>query len=322
MEEEKKNTPEWMAKEAKAKRIRRSKLIKFIFINIMWFISGVVLAYFCYLIITQFLHSMHVPGNTLTYVQNATLLWPTATICNWNQNIEGDPSLAPEYTNLTLMQCVDWASNGGSGGPCANDTFTFQYINTAFGIFNCFVFNNNSNNVSSSMTTGFAGSISALFSITAPPANYDFRSGLQVTFDYIGNPPDLYNEIRFAPPGYDAFFGIQTTEITFLNNQTGPFYSYSTSYSSTQLPNYFTFPLPWPQNDTELVSVSFSFQTLNMQVIEYDTAYTVINLFGDFSGMIGVLMGMDIIKLTVSLPVCFAVCGEGEFAEVTEHFSG
>jgi len=305
-----------MAKEAKAKRIKKTKIMKLVFINIVWFTVGVVMAYYSYLILEQFITAIHVPGNTLTFVQNSSLYWPTVTICNWNQNVNGAIDLAPDYTNLTLQQCYNWAANNGSGAPCDANLFTYQAINTAFGIFNCYVFNNDSSNVLNSSTTGFAGSLSVLFTITSPPTNYYYRIGLQVTLDYIGIPPDLYNEIRFAPPAYDAFYGIQAIETTFSNNNTGPFYSYSTSYSSTLLPS-----TP-PNSSTEYVSVSFSFQTLNMEVIQYATQYTVINLLGDFSGMIGVLMGMDMIKLSASLPVCFAVCGEGEFSEVTEHFSG
>jgi len=297
--------------EDKNPRKRKIRLIKDIFIHIIWVSMGALMIYYIVLIITPFVDSKSLPTSTVTYSTNATLLFPAVTICNWNQ------VLGPyfDYENITLVDCFNWFLNTS----CVSE-FSYVVVITTFGNFSCYVFNNDTSNIYNSSQTGFGGSFSVLFSITTPPSTYLYRTGLQATFDAVGVVPDVYNEIRFAPPGYDSFYGIQVVATTFNNvtnsSDQGPFFTYNTLYSATTLSNQ-------PSNSSELyVSVSFAFQTLNLQDISYDSTYKLTNLFGDFSGMVGVLMGIDVIKLSASIPVMILACRKRKLSYVTEHFTG
>jgi len=274
---------------------------------------GSLMIYYFYLIISQYISSSQQPTSTVTYSTNATLLFPSVTICNWNQVLINESF--EDFENLTMIDCFNWQEND----TCV-DQFKYQIITTSFGNFNCYVFNNDTEHIYNSSQTGFGGSFSALFLISQPPGNYLFRTGLQATFDSPGTIPDVYNEIRFAPPGYDSFYGIQVVATTFENETEvalqGPFYTFNTLYSTTTLPFGVT-------NTSEvLVSVSFAFQTLNLQDIDYSSTYKITNLSGDFSGMIGVLMGIDVIKLSASIPVMILACRKRKLKYVTEHFTG
>jgi len=298
--------------EDKDPRKRKIRIIKDVFVHIIWIAMGSLMIYYFYLIISQYLGSKSQPTSTVTYSTNITLLFPAVTICNWNQVIN---NTYEDYENLTMLDCFNWQNNE----TCV-PLFTYEVIPTSFGNFNCYVFNNDTNHVYNSSQTGFGGSFSALFLVTQPPSNYLFRTGLQVTFDAPGTVPDVYNEIRFAPPGYDSFYGIQVVSTTYENesnpNNQGPFFSYNTLYSAT------TLPFGVANKTDALVSISFAFQTLNLQDIDYASTYKITNLFGDFSGMIGVLMGIDVIKLSASIPVMILACRKRKLKYVTEHFTG
>ena len=40
---------------------------------------------------------------------------------------------------------------------------------------------------------------------------------------------------------------------------------------------------PKPESEYGYVGISFAFQTLSLQIVQFDTAYTLNNLFGDFA---------------------------------------
>jgi len=59
-------------------------------------------------------------------------------------------------------------------------------------------------------------------------------------------------------------------------------------------------------NETiDYIGVSFAFDALNVQEILFSVDYTILNFFGDFAGMIGTLMGLDVIKVAISLPTAY-----------------
>ncbi len=65
------------------------------------------------------------------------------------------------------------------------------------------------------------------------------------------------------------------------------------------------------------MGVSFSFETLSIQQITFQSSYTILNFFGDFAydscvivfnqrrGMIGTLMGLDVIKVAMAVPTSY-----------------
>jgi len=172
---------------------------------------------------------------------------------------------------------------------------------------------------------GFGGSFSLLFEVVNPPDTYFYRVGLQATFVKTGVWPDIYNETRFASPGFDTFFGLQAIETTFQNesdpNLTGPFVTYDTTYSLTQLPIGFQ-KNNVSSNNSVLISVSFAFQTLNLQKIIYSSTYSLANLLGDFSGVVGTVLGLDVMKVMAGIPVVILAVRKREIAKLIEHFSG
>ena len=55
------------------------------------------------------------------------------------------------------------------------------------------------------------------------------------------------------------------------------------------------------------ISVSWAFDTLNLQQITYASQYTLENFFGDFAGMIGTLMGLDMVKVAAGAYVAYLI---------------
>jgi len=207
---------------------------------------------------------------------------------------------------------------------CDPDAWKFINIVTDQGTFNCYYFNNDTNNVQTSSNIGFSGSFSLLFEVENPPDDYSFRTGLQATFVRTGAWPDIYNEIRFASPGEDTFFGIQAVETTFQNESDpalqGPFVTYDTSYALTRLPVGLLSNRTG--NNSALISVSFAFQTLNLQKIVYSSTYSVANLLGDFAGVVGTVLGLDLMKLLAGIPVAILAARKRDIGKIVDHFSG
>jgi hypothetical protein len=288
---------------------------KNIFLGIVWLAVTGVMAWYMSIILVQFFYQT--PGSTVTYTTRDGENLPSVTICNWNQII--DDVYTPD-TNLTMVECYKWSIED----VCPPGTFQYTQVPTDYGVFNCYLFNSDTENPITSEVTGFAGSYSALFEIVLPiypPAEqFAYRAGLQVSFSEIGVVPDVYNEIRFAPPGVDSFYGVRLVETTYKNetveaNQ-GPFTSYETVYSTIALINQPTI------NGTGLVAVSFSFQTLSVLIIEYDKTYSQANFFGDFAGMLGTLMGLDTIKVAASIPVFLLAVKKRRPGDIGDHFNG
>lgn len=68
--------------------------------------------------------------------------------------------------------------------------------------------------------------------------------------------------------------------------------------------------------------LSFAYQTLSKQTIQFSIGYTIDNLFGDFAGMIGTLMGLDTIKVAAGLPLFYLAAKMKSMKILEDHFNG
>jgi len=184
-----------------------------------------------------------------------------------------------------------------------------------FGTFYCFQYNNDSNNPVQTQSTGYSGSMSIVFSISTDITGFDERIGIQTTFSVQGSPPDLYNEIRFAPIGYDSFYALQQINTTYYN-QTSTIV-YQTSGSMVVLSKSYN-----SSNNVGYVAVSFAYQELSVTNIVYSPQYTLVNFLGDFAGMIGTLCGLDAVKVLAGVRLVPKCIRRRNFGLLQEHFNG
>jgi len=252
-------------------------------------------------IIQQLIGSLAQPGNTISILPQNNLPYPHVTVCNWNQLVP--PATACPECELHLISCTYFGAINPNQTDCGN-LWTPRLWNTQAGLFYCWEFNDDANNILFSSTTGYAGSMAILFGLIPlpladPPMS---RAAVQATFDLQGatTAQAIYNEISFAPAGFDSFFGLQLietihSEYTDMNRA-----DYNTSRYETAAA---TVKLLYPANSTMVYAgVSFSFKTLSKQDITFTYTYTLLNFWGDFAGMIGTLMGLDVIKVSMGIP--------------------
>jgi hypothetical protein len=62
------------------------------------------------------------------------------------------------------------------------------------------------------------------------------RIGIQATFANSGDIPDVFNEVRFAPIGFDSFYALQQIITTYDSGAPPPSVFFQTTASSTNLP--------------------------------------------------------------------------------------
>jgi len=78
-----------------------------------------------------------------------------------------------------------------------------------------------------------------------------------------------------------------------------------------------------PANDSyAFIGVSFAYQTLNQELDIFFTSYTLQNFWGDFAGMIGTLMGLDVIKVASAIPVSVVAFRLKSINPLEDHFNG
>jgi len=246
---------------------------------------------------------------------------PKVIICNWNQNT--DPGSSCPTCELTLVSCFSFETNSN----CTPGSWTPTPVNTPFGLFSCYYFNNDVNNIVTANNTGYSGSYSTVWAInlpnsTFPPTN---RAGLQASFvlpdGMAPNPVVVYNEINFAQPNQDRFFALQYVntfhnEITNVSDPTRNVTNYAVVSAAVTLLDR---PAP---SGTAYVGVSFAFSTLSAQFVFFDISYQLNNLFGDFAGMVGTMMGLDAIKFTASLPLMFFAFKYKTISALADHYNG
>jgi len=272
----------------------------------IWLFSGAVMLYYLIQIAQQLQSSYAHPGNTVTYETANTLPLPSITICNWNQLVP--PLTSCPECELTLAACTFFGAADPNQTDCTG-LWTQRNWNTPQGLFFCYEFNNDVNNILYSFTTGYAGSYATVWQVlslptTDPPTN---RGAVQATFALQNQTTaaSIFGEIAFAPTGLDTFFGLQLINTIHSElKETNPLYNvtrYAKTASSVRL-------LQLNNSTIQYAGVSFSFETLSIQYITFSYTYSLLNFFGDFAGMIGTLMGLDAIKVSMGIPTAiFAI---------------
>lgn len=297
-----------------------------IFMTCVWVAATAVMIYYLILIVDQYHSSKANPSSTILFIEKNRLPMPQIVICNWNQ--DGNlthplPTGDCDICNLTLESCAYNLTT-----DCASEWIRHDF-QTSGGLFTCYQYNSDASNPEYSNTTGYSGSIATVWSVPLadredPPVN---RVGVQVTFAPVGQitAQDIYNEVNFASMGLDTFFAL--TYINTLHNELSkkdPAYNLShfeTASSTVTLLQSF---------DTEnsnnatigYIALSFSYQTLSLQEVSFDIAYNLNNLFGDFAGMLGTLMGLDVIKLAAGLPMGYLAWKYKTWKPFQEAFNG
>jgi len=274
----------------------------------IWFVVGIA---------QQYQSSNSSPSTIITFDTVAETKLPKVTICNWNQINPYPYNVTCDYCDLQLISCVNVEENFADA-----ELMKVQIGTDSEGTFNCYQFNWDLDTALISSQTGYGGSFSALFVVVNPPEDQDLlRIGLQVSLNPVDpndgdTTPPVFAEDKFAPPGFDSYFAIQTVRTLYLNETGSPS---DTRYDAT----FSTTSLTRKNNDTHsFISVSWAFQTLNIQQIAYDPQYTLNNFFGDFAGMIGTLMGLDVIKLAAGVHVGITAFKTRNIYPLQEHFNG
>jgi len=274
-------------------------------------------------IIKQLVGSLARPGSTVLYNVEPSLPYPRAVVCNWNQNgnTTNPYPVGPCSTcEIEMISCV----NLNTSANCT-DMWIHTPIQTAGGLFDCWVYNGDFNNQLSSNTTAYGGGIETLWLVeklppTDPPQN---RAGSQISFfNNDGteiDPAAVYGEVNFCPTDYDSFYALQLVN-TIHNELPSSNPNFNTTRYSTAVS---TVSLLYTPNDTQsYIGITFSYQTLSEQVIFFDYAYNVNNMFGDFAGMIGTLMGLDVIKVAGSIPMFYLAWKNRNMVAIEDHFNG
>jgi len=98
------------------------------------------------------------------------------------------------------------------------------------------------------------------------------------------------NEILLAIPGYDTLFALRETDYMYLNG------SITISYDVTS--NLVKLISSNTSSGTETIVVSFAFKSMDTEEVTEILSYTWTSFFGDLSGIAGILIGLDLIKIT------------------------
>jgi len=263
-------------KEGKKKEKDRYSVSENIYYGVIWCGVFGIMIWFIVGIAQQYTQSRSSPTTVITFNTQQQAQLPKVTICNWNQIVE--PYVPCDFCDLELILCQDIAGNGA----CEMTKMQIAAANVSDGIFNCYQFNGDVNNPLYSSDVGYYGSFSALFVVLNPPEDDTLRVGLQVSLTPTNVDPNVFNEDRFAPPGFDSYYAIQSI-YTVFQNETFPNGSYPSNlqYDSS----YSTTGLTRKNNDTHsFISVSWAYQTLNEEQISYIPQYTLNNFFWRLCG--------------------------------------
>ncbi|KAL9656568.1 hypothetical protein ABK040_012151 [Willaertia magna] len=155
----------------------------------------------------------------------------------------------------------------------------------------CYVFNNDTNHPIHANVTGYGGSFALYFQVPPASVERDARFGLQITFHEIGSEARVFEETNFVTNRLDNFFTLTKIVETRLKRRIEykdlTSTRWDTKLSTVQL----------TVNDDSLVVISVAYSTLNIQKVTEVTTSNWENVVGEVSGIIGVLMGIDALKI-------------------------
>lgn len=129
---------------------------------------------------------------------------------------------------------------------------------------------------------GYAGTISFYFRVPPVPESRDSRFGLQISFHENGTIPSVFSETNCAISGYDNYYSLTKVFTKRLKpNSEGGLHSirWTSQLSMVEL----------TQTENDIVVISVAYSTLNLHVITeiYNDSYE--GLFGQISGILGIL---------------------------------
>jgi len=293
---------------------------------LFWWLLGLALfGWFLANISNQYITSLNYPYTSDYFEDNAPLPLPQATICNWNQNGNfsvPDPTTPCPVCELTLVSCTVQSANGAD---CASKWTRIQYATPA-GVFNCFQYNIDPNNIEYTNSTGYLGSINTLWKIqlteeTDPPENFN---GLQVTLTPQADvtADTIFNEVQFAGVGVQAFYALQLQNfVRYDLKEDDPLFNTSYYIASNYFVNLATPSRIVSTNETYgYVGVSFGYQGLGKQTIAYLPPYSIDKFFGDFAGMIVLLTGLNLLKAASGAVLTVFSIIRGTFTPIVLHF--
>jgi len=291
----------------------------------IWIGVTVVMIYYTTEIGAQYAQSQTSPTSSINIDDPTVLPMPNVVVCNWNQDGSTEnstPSGDCPTCLLTFEYCYDWNSSSDCT-PQWNHT----PIQTDAGLFDCYSYNFDPNDIAMSNSTAYSGSLSSVFSIQLLNYSIENRAGCQATFGFIGpdqnvssiTPTEIYNEVNFAPVAFDTFYGFKLvlTEHLEISNTSDPNYN-KTRFDVT---SSLTTLLGTPPPGVGYVGISFSFQSLSKEEDSFSIGYTITDFFSDFSGMIGTLLGLDTIKVTSAVPLIFMSIRWRSIMQLEDHFN-
>jgi len=296
-----------------------------LWMGFIWLFVTAIMILFTVQITEQFYSAQSNPSSSIILDSPTELPMPTVVVCNWNQDgAVGAPQPSHNCSEclLTLEYCYNW----NTSSDCTGD-WSHTPIQTNAGLFDCFTYNADAENPQITNNTGYSGSISAVFSIIEFPAAITQRAGCQATYKFLDpndtvTPTEIYNEVNFAPVGFDTFYALRLILTEHLELQpTDPNYNKSRFSSTSSLTSILVPPMN-ATDKTGYVGVSFSYQTLSKEEDTFQTGYSLNNLFGDFAGMIGTLMGLDSIKVASGLPIIWLSIRMRNVNPLEDHFNG
>jgi hypothetical protein len=219
------------------------------------------------------------------------------TICNWNANVGNCSFVSVIHIYLTCkceLQLEYCASNqiDGSQRACTPDHLRYIEIGGSDGVYRCYQFNYNKSDIIQSITTGYAGSLSMLFSVNKvdPIKNANLVNGLQVSFTLPTEVPDVFNETNYAALSVDTFFTLQKVNSTFVDGN--PDISRWDAESSSVSLNAQISP-----SGRYYVAISVGYNILSTKVIAQQYSQDAFGVFADICGMLGLLSGVQILKI-------------------------
>nr|CAG4712775.1 unnamed protein product [Naegleria fowleri] len=265
---------------------KRSMKCSFTVGEAITFVAWIIVIGFCIWYVTksvgQFQDAQVSPSTSLALIETVPLAYPAVTICNWNAMYDC------AYCNLTLL----YATIVVNGSVIDVDLpYEYRHIEQEGQYFSCYVFNNNSDNPLSAQATGYGGTISLAFNVPPVPQDRDARFGLQVSFHEIGTTPNVFAETNFAVREVDNYFVLTKYSTIHLK----PSEQFPDGVETVWASTLSTVRLTDIRDN--VVVISFAYNTLNENKIAEIITYTLESLAGEVAGMIGMMMGIDALKM-------------------------
>ncbi|EFC47329.1 predicted protein [Naegleria gruberi] len=251
--------------------------VRDIFAIIGWLIFLGFSGWYIYDVSDTYEKSKNQPTTTISYVTQDKMEFPGMTICNYNAK---PPSEACDYCDITFTGAYSYSSSGVK----SSTTITNQKkeIVTSGLKFNCYFLNNEIKSIKTTSTAGFGGSISLNFKMKAPTAG---KYGAQISFHEIAAEADIFAETQFASPYKDNMYTLNKVTKNFLDGNSTTLWE--PTLSQIKISN---------ASSADII-ISVSYGTLDVQVIDEVLSTDIPGLLGSIAGIIGLTMGLDIMKM-------------------------